>query len=204
MRATLASLLAETPTEVAVARAPEPGPGATRLRVLIAEDNRINQEVALLSLTRLGIRGAVVSDGREAIVALGEIDYDIVFMDLQMPGLDGLAATRRIRADASLRQPYIVAMTANATVQDRDACLSAGMNDFVSKPFRVGDLEAVLARYAAPDVDPGATGTARASTVAAAPKSTVGATLATTTSKRCAPVCAAAKPGSSLISTITS
>ncbi len=117
------------------------------LRVLIAEDNSINQRVARLSLERLGYRADVVSNGLEAIEAVKAVDYDIVFMDVHMPELDGLEATRRIRADASLRQPYIAALTANATVQDHTACQEAGMDDYLSKPFRLRDLRVVLQRF---------------------------------------------------------
>ena len=117
------------------------------LRVLIAEDNGINQRVARLSLERLGYRADVVSNGLEAIEAIKVVDYDIVFMDVHMPELDGLEATRRIRADASLRQPYIAALTANATVQDHTACCEAGMDDYLSKPFRLRDLRVVLKRF---------------------------------------------------------
>ena len=118
------------------------------LRVLIAEDNSINQRVARLSLERLGYRADVASNGLEAIEAVKAVDYDIVFMDVHMPELDGLDATRRIRADVSLRQPYIAALTANATVQDHMACREAGMDDYLSKPFRLRDLRVVLKRLA--------------------------------------------------------
>ena len=122
-------------------------PGA--MRVLIAEDNPVNQRVALLSLERLGYRADVVADGVEALLAVRTIDYDLVLMDVHMPELDGLEATRQIRSDSALRQPYITALTANATVQDREACRGAGMDDYLSKPFRLGDLRSMLQRYAA-------------------------------------------------------
>ena len=116
------------------------------IRILVAEDNVINQKVARLSLQRLGYRATIVADGAEALEQLAEVDYDVVLMDMQMPKLDGLAATRQIRA-SRLRQPYIIAMTANATVRDRGACLDAGMNDYISKPFRMRDLHRTLLRF---------------------------------------------------------
>ncbi len=117
------------------------------LRVLIAEDNSINQRVARLSLERLGYRADVVGNGLEAIEAVETVDYDIVFMDVHMPELDGLEATRKIRANTRIRQPYIAALTANATVQDHTACRDAGMDDYLSKPFRLRDLRIVLQRF---------------------------------------------------------
>ena len=116
-------------------------------RLLIAEDNDINQRVARLSLASLGLRAAVVADGAEAIAALQQVDYDVILMDIHMPQLDGLEATRRIRADPQLHQPYIIAVTADATVEDRARCLAAGMDDYIRKPYRVGDLELALRRY---------------------------------------------------------
>jgi signal transduction histidine kinase/CheY-like chemotaxis protein/HPt (histidine-containing phosphotransfer) domain-containing protein len=120
-----------------------------RVRILVAEDNVINQRVARLSLEQLGLRPEVVSNGQEAIDALEEVGYELVLMDVHMPELDGLEATRRIRARADLRQPYIAAVTANATVQDREVCLAAGMDDYLSKPFRPRDLQRLLERYQA-------------------------------------------------------
>ena len=129
-------------------------PGA--MRVLIAEDNPVNQRVALLSLERLGYRADVVADGLEAVEAMRTIDYDLVLMDVHMPELDGLSATRQIRADSALRQPYITALTANATVQDQEACRDAGMDDYLSKPFRLRELRSMLQRYAAQEAARGA------------------------------------------------
>ncbi len=123
------------------------------LRVLIAEDNNINQRVARLSLERLGYRADVAANGLEAIELLRSVDYDIIFMDVHMPELDGIQATRQIRADHSLKQPYIAALTANATVQDHDECREAGMDDYLSKPFRLRDLRKVLLRFQAVQAD---------------------------------------------------
>jgi len=122
---------------------------ASDIRILVAEDNVINQRVARLTLERLGYRAELVSNGKEAIEALEQVGYDVVFMDVHMPELDGLEATRRIRARTDLQQPYIAAITANATVEDREICLSAGMDDYASKPFRPRDLRQVLERYVA-------------------------------------------------------
>ncbi|MCA9716831.1 MAG: response regulator, partial [Myxococcales bacterium] len=118
------------------------------LRVLLAEDNGVNQRVAQLSLQRLGVRADAVANGQEAVTAVRERPYDVVLMDVHMPVLDGLEATRQIRADAGLRQPYIIAVTANATTQDRQECLDAGMDEYISKPFRLRELRRALTRYA--------------------------------------------------------
>jgi CheY-like chemotaxis protein len=117
------------------------------LRILLAEDNAMNQKVALRLLERLGYRADVAANGLEAIEALERRPYDVVLMDVQMPELDGLDATRRIceRWPAESR-PYIVAMTANALPEDREACLAAGMNDYVAKPIRTEELAAALKR----------------------------------------------------------
>ncbi|MCT7952243.1 response regulator [Ancylothrix sp. C2] len=112
------------------------------LRILLAEDHLVNQKVALLLLERLGYRADVVANGLEALEALRRQPYDLVLMDVQMPEMDGLEASRRIcqewPADA---RPWIIAMTANAMQGDRLVCLDAGMNDYVSKPIR---LEALI------------------------------------------------------------
>ncbi|MCW2615573.1 MAG: two-component hybrid sensor and regulator, partial [Frankiales bacterium] len=116
------------------------------LRVLVAEDHVVNQRVASLLLERLGHRTDVVSNGLEAVRAVAAAPYDVVLMDVQMPVLDGLKATRRIRAELPLdHQPRIVAMTANAMREDREACLAAGMDGYLSKPVRREDLAAALA-----------------------------------------------------------
>jgi CheY-like chemotaxis protein len=120
------------------------------LRILLAEDNAINQRVAMLLLERqLGLRADPVANGREAIEALAADDYDVVLMDCQMPELDGFQATRLIRRGSDgVRNPHvpIVAMTANAMKGDRDACLEAGMDEYVSKPVKPADLLAAIER----------------------------------------------------------
>jgi signal transduction histidine kinase/CheY-like chemotaxis protein len=114
--------------------------------ILLAEDNAVNQKVALRLLSGMGYGADVAGDGLRAIAALEAGDYDLVLMDVQMPELDGLEATRRIRARWPDRRLHIVAMTANAMAGDRDACLAAGMNDYVSKPIRPPELAAAIAR----------------------------------------------------------
>ncbi len=117
------------------------------LRILLAEDNAMNQKVALRLLERLGYSADVVSNGLEALAALERRPYDVVLMDVQMPELDGLDASRRIceRWPPESR-PHIVAMTANALPEDREACFAAGMNDYVAKPIRREELAAALKR----------------------------------------------------------
>ena len=115
------------------------------LRILLAEDNPVNQDVATHMFTKLGYRTDVAADGREAIEALERQPYDLVFMDMQMPRMDGLEAARQICAQfAPDTRPRIVAMTANAMAGDRARCMEAGMDDYVSKPVRVEDLAKAL------------------------------------------------------------
>ncbi|HEU0102216.1 MAG TPA: response regulator [Mycobacteriales bacterium] len=119
---------------------------ARPLRVLVAEDNTVNQKVAQLMLSQLGHYVDIVSDGAEALAAVHRADYDVVLMDMQMPHMDGLQATERIRDEVAVgRQPMIVAMTANVLAEDRAACLAAGMDAFLSKPVRAPELAASLA-----------------------------------------------------------
>ena len=118
-----------------------------RLHVLLAEDNLVNQKVATLLLTQMGHHVDVVSNGLEALAALERRGYDVVLMDVQMPVMDGLEATRQIRLTLGPeRQPRIVAMTANALVEDRDAARLAGMDDYLAKPVRPAELAAALSR----------------------------------------------------------
>ncbi|MFZ1753480.1 MAG: histidine kinase N-terminal 7TM domain-containing protein [Caldilineaceae bacterium] len=116
------------------------------LRILLAEDNVINQKVAQHTLARLGFRADTVSDGSEALVSLHRQVYDVVLMDVQMPILDGIEATIHLRDEIPAhRQPYVIAMTANAMQGDRESCLAAGMDAYLSKPFKVEELVAALA-----------------------------------------------------------
>ena len=122
------------------------GPGASvrPLRVLLAEDNALNQKLAVTLLERMGHSVTIASDGREAIDAALTRPFDIILMDMQMPEVDGLEATRTIVAQMGDRRPRIVALTANAMSDDRDACLAAGMDDFLAKPLRREELAAAL------------------------------------------------------------
>ncbi len=114
------------------------------LRILIAEDNHINQKVAVKMLERMGYRADVVADGCEAVAAVRRQTYDVILMDLQMPEMDGIEATRRIRAGGGPESPWIVAMTANVMEEDRERCLGAGMQDFLRKPVSAKDLADAL------------------------------------------------------------
>jgi CheY-like chemotaxis protein len=122
------------------------GAGQAGLRILLAEDNAVNQKLALRLLERLGHRADVVEDGRAAVAAVEAGTFDLVLMDVQMPEMDGLEATRQIRARWPDRSLRIVGLTANAMAGDREACLAAGMDDYVSKPIRPEELEAAIAR----------------------------------------------------------
>ena len=154
---TLATLFARTaasasPVSPVPAPAAEPGPRLAQqfpLRLLLAEDNLINQRVAVLILHGLGYEVEIVDNGERALAAVAAArdrgaPFDVVLMDVQMPELDGLETTRRLRSafDAPAQRPWIVAMTANAMEGDRESCIAAGMNDYLSKPIRavaVGD-----------------------------------------------------------------
>ena len=119
--------------------------------VLVAEDNPVNQRVVRLMLERLGCRPDVVGNGLEALDAVRARRYDLVLMDMQMPEMDGLAATRVLRRELpDDRQPLVVAMTANVQVEDREACEQAGMDDFMAKPIRPADLQRVVERARSP------------------------------------------------------
>ena len=122
-------------------------PNCKGKRVLVAEDDSINQEVMKLMLATVGLYPDLADDGAEALRMAGETQYDLIFMDMQMPELDGLEATRRIRLLPTGRTVAIVATTANAFEEDRERCLSAGMNDFVSKPVNPEALFGVLLRW---------------------------------------------------------
>jgi CheY-like chemotaxis protein len=118
-----------------------------RARVLIVEDSAVNQMVVVRLLETLGCRVDVAANGREAVEMVGLLPYDAIFMDCQMPEMDGFEATEEIRRreGSSLHRP-IIAMTANAMQGDRERCLNAGMDDYVSKPIRKADLTEALER----------------------------------------------------------
>jgi CheY-like chemotaxis protein len=117
------------------------------LRILLAEDNAVNRQVAQLTLARLGYEADAVENGLEALEVLRAKSYDLVLMDIEMPEMDGLEASRRIHAEWNAEErPRIVAMTANAMPGDREMCLAAGMDDYLSKPIRSEELAAALDR----------------------------------------------------------
>ena len=116
------------------------------LRILLAEDNVVNQKLALRLLSQMGYRADLAANGLEAIEAVERQTYDVVLMDVQMPEMDGLQASRTIvkRWPKDAERPRIVAMTANAMQGDREECLAAGMDDYVTKPIRVDALVQAL------------------------------------------------------------
>jgi PAS domain S-box-containing protein len=114
------------------------------LRILIAEDNAVNQKVALRMLERLGFRADIAANGIEVLQALDMRPYDVILMDVQMPEMDGLEASRRIRQQFPTSGPYIIATTAYALKGDKERCLSAGMNDYISKPIQMQELAAAI------------------------------------------------------------
>jgi CheY-like chemotaxis protein len=118
------------------------------LRVLVAEDNHVNQKVILAHLRRLGYEADAVSNGAEAVQAVGVRSYDVVLMDVHMPELDGLSATRSIRELLGESGPAIIALTADATVPIRSECSAAGMDEYITKPIKSSELTAALVRRA--------------------------------------------------------
>ncbi len=135
-------------TQHETAEAPAWQLSAEAPRILIAEDNRTNQILALKFLARLGLDADIADNGAKALQAVINTSYDIVFMDVNMPEMDGFEASKRIRAELpEERQPMIVAMTANVMKEDRQLCRDAGMDDFVDKPFSSADFERVLAPW---------------------------------------------------------
>lgn len=117
--------------------------------MLLVEDNPINQKVAVRFLAKEGLKTDVANNGQEALDLFAKQTYDIVLMDIQMPVMDGVEATRQIRANPALSCIAVIGLTANAEQEDQARCLEAGMNDFVSKPFEPDRLFAVLATWLA-------------------------------------------------------
>lgn len=141
---------AETPRAAQRPEAKESRPAP--LRILLAEDNVVNQQLIVRMLRKIGHSVETVGNGAEALESLRHKLYDVVLMDVQMPVMDGLDASRRIhRSLSAADRPYIIALTANAMSEDRDACLAAGMDDYLRKPLRGVDLAEALDR-----VPPGA------------------------------------------------
>jgi CheY-like chemotaxis protein len=118
-----------------------------RLKLLLVEDNKVNQQMAVRMLKKLGLTTDVANDGFEGVDKVTQGLYDVIFMDVSMPGMSGLEATARIRCkcpEQYKKPPFIVAMTANALDSDRQLCLDSGMDDFMSKPFDLTDLKEAL------------------------------------------------------------
>jgi CheY-like chemotaxis protein len=116
------------------------------MTILIAEDNAINQKLAKYILNKMGYKPDIVENGHEAINATVNKKYDLILMDVQMPEMDGLEATRFIRQNME-HQPAIIAMTANAMIEDKEECLAAGMNGYLSKPLKLQELMDILAGW---------------------------------------------------------
>ncbi|MFK7848382.1 MAG: response regulator [Rhodothermales bacterium] len=114
--------------------------------ILLVEDNLINQKVALRILAQHGLKADTANNGEEAVEAFKKKHYDLVLMDIQMPVMDGIVATRALRNLKGPNEPYIIAVTANVTEQDKRNCFEAGMNDFVTKPIRSELLAAAIAK----------------------------------------------------------
>jgi signal transduction histidine kinase/CheY-like chemotaxis protein len=114
-------------------------------RTLVVEDNLLNQKVITKILEKINLKTDIASNGKEALEMLDSSNYNLIFMDMEMPVMDGLEATRQIRKNLpSERQPIIIAMTANAFMEDRERCLEAGMNDFISKPISIDKIKSML------------------------------------------------------------
>jgi CheY-like chemotaxis protein len=116
--------------------------------VLVIEDNAVNQEVARAMLTRLGLTVTIAGNGQSALDLIATTTFNLIFMDCQLPVMDGMSATRRMRADGY--QLPIVAMTANALPGDRQACLDAGMNEYLAKPITIDRLKKTLTQFLGP------------------------------------------------------
>lgn len=121
---------------------------ANPLRILIAEDNVINQKLISTILNKLGYSPTIAANGLEVLACLSAASFDVILMDIQMPEMDGLEATTAVR-NTPMRQPIIIAMTANAMQEDKDECLRIGMNDYLSKPIHLESLMAALANASA-------------------------------------------------------
>lgn len=146
-----ACFIAEFPAPLAAtASPPEPPPisalNLAGLRVLLVEDNPVNQKVALLMLKKIGVAADVAGNGQEAFEAVRDKAYDVVFMDIQMPVMDGLEASRKITRELPAeRQPWIIALTGGgSSPEEIQRCVDAGMQSYLAKPFTADDLQAAL------------------------------------------------------------
>jgi CheY-like chemotaxis protein len=121
--------------------------GQTNLRLLLAEDNPVNQKVFLAQLKHLGYGADLANDGIEVLEALEHQTYDVILLDVQMPRLDGMETVHQIRQRYARDRPWVIAMTAHAMKGDAERCLAAGMNDYVSKPVKMAVLAEAFERY---------------------------------------------------------
>jgi CheY-like chemotaxis protein len=124
----------------------------TELRILVAEDNAVNRKVACKQLENLGYTADIATNGEEVLQRLENQTYDIILMDCQMPVLDGYTTTQTLRqrwnnSQSEILYPVVIAMTANAMSEDREKCLDAGMNDYISKPVRKARLQEILTNW---------------------------------------------------------
>ena len=126
---------------------PELSIDVNSVKLLLVEDHNINQRVAMGILKGLGITADIAQNGQEAVQAVSQIHYDIILMDIQMPVMDGYEATHAIRQQEGDTHNVIIAMTANAMQGDREKCLAAGMDDYISKPIKVEELVACIERH---------------------------------------------------------
>ncbi|WP_156499414.1 response regulator, partial [Oleiphilus sp. HI0061] len=126
---------------------------APHSKILVVEDNKVNQQVLMIMLDYLNLKADIANDGVEALEAVQKSHYDLILMDWQMPRMDGLEATRNIRAIQGLVQPAIIAVTANAMSGDIEKCIEAGMDDYLSKPVEKDKLEQTIRRWLAPKHD---------------------------------------------------
>ena len=127
-----------------------PNPGLASLKILLAEDNPVNQKVACHMLRKMSFEADVAGNGHEALELVQQFDYDLILMDMQMPVMDGLEATTEILhycEENKKAAPVIIAMTASSSSDDRDACLAAGMKDFLSKPVQAKSLQAIINKW---------------------------------------------------------
>jgi CheY-like chemotaxis protein len=148
----IASLMKESQSTVKLVTSSDGNPETEMtfptIQILVVEDNLINQKLIIRILKLIGAVIEVANNGVEALQAVQKKKYDIVFMDIQMPEMDGIEATKRIRAEVSKEyQPIIIAMTANTLLGDRETCIEAGMNDYLSKPINIDEVKRVLQKW---------------------------------------------------------